>query len=66
VEKGTHKSATTEESIDLIKEDVAYQVKAGHAEVILGDKLLQKRPSNLKVSPLTVVPQRNQRGRINS
>jgi hypothetical protein len=34
VEKGAHKSATSEESIKLVQEDVAYQVKAGYAEVI--------------------------------
>jgi hypothetical protein len=54
----------TKESIDLIKEDVAYEVEAAYAEVILGDKLLQTCPSNLKVSPLTGVPRRNRRGRI--
>ena len=35
VEKGAHKSATSAESIQLIAEDVAYQVQAGYAEVIL-------------------------------
>ena len=64
MEKWAHRSATTKESIDIIKEEVAYEVKAGYAEVISGDKLFQTRPSNLKVSPLTVVPQRNRRGRI--
>jgi hypothetical protein len=64
VEKGAHKSATTAESIDLIETDVAYQVKAGYAEVILWDKLLEIRPPNLKVSPLAVIPQRNRRGRM--
>jgi hypothetical protein len=57
VEKWAHRAATTKESIDIIKEEVAYEVKAGYAEVISGDKLFQTRPSNLKVSPLTVVPQ---------
>jgi hypothetical protein len=33
VEKGAHKSATSEESIKLVQEDVTYQVKAGYAEV---------------------------------
>jgi hypothetical protein len=34
VEKGAHKSATSPKSVELIREDVAYQVKAGYAEVI--------------------------------
>jgi hypothetical protein len=39
VEKGAHKSATTAESIALIEEDVAYQVKAGYAQIILWEDL---------------------------
>jgi hypothetical protein len=39
VDKGAHKSATTPESIELIAEDVAYQVKAGYAKVISWTKL---------------------------
>jgi hypothetical protein len=34
VEKGAHKSATTNESIALISEDVDYQVKLGYAQII--------------------------------
>jgi hypothetical protein len=64
VEKGSHKSATSDESIALIAEDVAYQVKAGYAQVITWEDLKQLRPKNLKVSPIAVVPQRNQRVRM--
>jgi hypothetical protein len=64
VEKGAHKSATTDESIELIAEDVAYQVKAGYAQIIAWDELQRLRPPNLKVSPLAVIPQRNRRGRM--
>jgi hypothetical protein len=64
VEKGAHKSATTPESVALIAEDVAYQVKAGYAQVITWAELQRLRPPNLKVSPLAVVPQRNRRGRM--
>jgi hypothetical protein len=39
VEKGPHKSATTAESIALIEEDVAYQVQAGYAQIILWEDL---------------------------
>jgi hypothetical protein len=66
VEKGAHKSALTPELIKLIAEDVAYlyQVKTGYAQVITWGKLQRLRPKNLKVSPLAVVLQRNQRGRM--
>jgi hypothetical protein len=64
VEKGSHKSATSEESIKLVQEDVAYQVKAGYAEVIAWRYLQKLRPKQLKISPLAVVPQRNRRGRM--
>jgi hypothetical protein len=64
VAQGAHKSATSPESIALVKEDVAYQVKAGYAEVIPWNELRKLRPPTLKVSPLAVVPQRNRRGRM--
>jgi hypothetical protein len=62
--EGRAQSATLNESIALIAEDVAYQVKAGYAEVVLWSDLCKSRPKNLKVSPLAVVPQRNRRGRM--
>ena len=64
VDKGAHSSATTDESLALIEEDVAYQVKAGYARIISWEDLQRLRPRNLKVSPLAVVPQRNRRGRM--
>jgi hypothetical protein len=64
VDKGAHKLATTDESIALIAEDVAYQVKAGYAEIVSWDELCKTRPINLKVSPLAMVPQRDRRGRL--
>jgi hypothetical protein len=64
VEQGAHKSATSEESIKLVQEDVAYPVKAGYAEVIAWRDHQKLRPKQLKISPLAVVPQRNRRGRM--
>jgi hypothetical protein len=64
VEKGAHKSATTDESIALTAEDVDYQVKAGYAEIVSWADLCQLRPKNLTVSPLAVAPQRDRRGRM--
>jgi hypothetical protein len=64
VEKGAHNSATTEELIALIAKDVAYQVKAGYAQVMTWDNLCRLCRENLKVLPLALVPQRNERGRM--
>jgi hypothetical protein len=50
VEKGAHKSATSEESIALVQEDVAYQLRAGYAEVISWKDLQKLRPKQLKIS----------------
>ena len=52
------------ESIALVKEDVAYQVKVGYAEIITWKELRKLRPKQLKISALAVVPQRNRRGRM--
>jgi hypothetical protein len=47
-----------------VQEDVAYQLKAGYAEVISCNDLQKLRPKQLNISPLAVVPQRNRRGRM--
>ena len=64
VEQGAHKSATSPESIALVAKHIAYQVKAGYATIVPWEEVCQLRPPNLKISPLAVVPQRNQRGRM--
>jgi hypothetical protein len=64
IEQGPHRSAMTPESIALIKEDVAYQVQAGYAQVVEWEVLKKNLPPKLKVSPLAVVPQANRRGRM--
>jgi hypothetical protein len=43
---------------------VAYQVKAGYARIISWEELQRLRPKNLKESPLAVVRQRDQIGRM--
>ena len=62
--KGNHTSAMTPESIQLVHDDVAYQVAAGFCQVVAWDTLRTHLPSSLKVSPLAVIPQRDRRGRI--
>jgi hypothetical protein len=52
LEKGAHKSATTDKFIVLSAEDVAYQVKAGCVEIVSWEELCKTCPKNLKVSPL--------------
>ena len=64
VERGPHPTARTPASIQLFKEDIAYQIKAGFCRVFLWDDIVRMRPKNLKISPVAVVPQVNRRGRI--
>jgi hypothetical protein len=45
-------------------DDIAYQVKAGFCKVMLWEDIKRLRPNNLKISPVAVVPQVGQRGRI--
>lgn len=54
--QGPHKSAMTLEAIALVKEDVAYQVRSGYAQIVEWEWLKKNLPSQLKVSPLAVVP----------
>ena len=64
VERGPHKGALSEEAIQLVHDDVEYQVKAGFAEIYFWDDLKGDPPSNLKISPVTVIPQPDRRGCI--
>lgn len=64
VARGPHPSAQTDESYELFRDDIAYQEQAGFCKVYTWSELQAKRPSNLKVSPVAVVPQEGRRGRI--
>jgi hypothetical protein len=59
IQQGPHTLALTPEAIDLIEEDVAYQVQWGYAEIVEWEWLQHRIPAQLKVSPLAVVPQKN-------
>jgi hypothetical protein len=62
---GPHVSALTPENAKLIWEEIKYQEDAGFITVISERDLFSGRaPSNLKISRLAVVPQRNRRGRL--
>ena len=64
IAKGPHRSALLPESIALVHDDVAYQVKAGFARIVSWDELRLNMPQHLKISPLAVIPQLNRRGRM--
>jgi hypothetical protein len=64
IARGLHPTGATPDSIALFKDDIAYQVKAGFCKVMLSEDLQRLRPHNLKISPVAVVPQSGQRGRI--
>lgn len=68
VERGPHPTARTQEAIDLFEEDIAYQVKAGFAQVIPWEEVkrdfLAGKIPNLKISPVAAIPQENRRPRI--
>lgn len=62
--RGPHVSAMTPEARALVLEDVLYQVEAGFSEIVLWDDIKDDLPSQLKVSPLAVIPQKDRRGRL--
>ena len=65
MEKGPHKSATSAASIQLVSEEVDYQVKkAGFCEVITWDSIAMNPLRNLKISPLACTPRTNRRDRL--
>ena len=48
----------------LIKEEIQYQTAAGFSEIVMWDDIKNNMPSNLKVSPIDVIPQKDRRGRL--
>ena len=64
ISRGPHQSALTPDALKLFEEDIAYQVEAGFAKVVLWDDIKHNPPSQLKVSPVAAVPQKNRRDRI--
>ncbi len=54
IAQGPHPTAATSDSIALVKvkEDIAYQVKAGFCKVMLWEDLQRLRPHNLKILPV--------------
>jgi hypothetical protein len=62
---GPHVSALTPENVALVWEEVIYQAEAGFVKLVSEEALFTvDAPTNLKISRLTVVPQRNRRGRL--
>ena len=57
VDRGPHKGALSEEAMQLVHDDVEYQVKAGFAEIYFWDDLKGDPPSNLKFYPVIIIPQ---------
>ena len=64
IERGPHTSALTPEARDLIDEEMKYQIQAGFSEMVLWRTIQHAYPTNLKVSPLAVIPQVGRRGRL--
>ena len=59
IKKGPHQSARTPEAIQLFKEDIDYQVKAGFARIVDWNTIKDNPLAQLKVSPVAAVPQTN-------
>jgi hypothetical protein len=58
-------SALTPDNMELVWDEVTYQVEAGFVKIVPAEELFaQGYPTNVKVSRLAVVPQRNRRGRL--
>jgi hypothetical protein len=64
VARGGHPTARAKDAIALVHEDVEYQVQAGFSQVVFWEDIKNDLHPNFKVSPVAVVPQPNQQGRI--
>ena len=64
VARGLHPTARTPAAVALFADDIAYQVKAGFCSVMSWEDVKRLRPTNLKISPVALLPQVGRRGRI--
>ncbi len=64
IERSPHPTACTSDAYDLFKEDITYQVMAGFSKVMLWEDVKRLHPTNLKISPVALIPQEGRRGRI--
>jgi hypothetical protein len=62
IERGPHPTARAEDAMDLVHDDIKYQVEAGFTEVVYWDEIKENLPAHFKVSPVAVVPQTGRRG----
>jgi hypothetical protein len=61
---GPHTSALTLDNVELVWEEVLYQVEVRFVKLVPADVLFEQAPPNLKISRLAVIPQRNLQGRL--
>jgi hypothetical protein len=64
VARGPHPSAMLPEAIQLVHEEVAYQIEAGFSELVMWEDIEGDLPDCFKISPAAVIPQANRRGRL--
>jgi hypothetical protein len=64
VARGPHLTASTLEALEVFREDIEYQVRAGFSKVISWEELKQLQPTNLKISPVACIPQVRRHGCI--
>jgi hypothetical protein len=64
VKRGPHPTARSDDAVNLVHEDLKYQVDAGFTEIMYWDDIKDRLPANFKVSPVAVIPQTGRRGRI--
>jgi hypothetical protein len=64
VTRGPHPTAQAADTIALVHEDVAYQIKAGFSKIVLRGNIKDNLPPMFKIAPVPVIPQTGQQGRI--
>ena len=62
VARGPHRSLMDTEHEATVKEDIQYQVEAGFSQIIPWEEVHKLKPKDMKVSPMTEIPQNNRGG----
>ena len=63
LQRGPHKSATSNEAIQALQAETEEKIKAGYARVVLWKDLKHNIPAKLKISPVAMVPHKSRKFR---
>jgi hypothetical protein len=61
IDRGPHVSAMDPEAMEQLQQEVHEKVKKGQARLVLGDEIKKNPPTELKISPIAMIPHKSRK-----